>query len=82
MSRIGGNARSVKAKSEGMKPVPSRGMTSASTASDGNVRPMFAAVMATSAARRAPESHTPIGSAMAIARPRAEAESATCVASD
>ena len=40
--RIGGSASSVSAKSDGTKPVPITGITSASTASDGSVRPILA----------------------------------------
>ena len=54
--RIGGSASSVSANSDGAKPVPSIGMTSASTASDGSVRPMLAVVIAASAARGLPAS--------------------------
>ena len=62
--RIGGSASSVSANSEGTNPVPSMGITSASTASDGSVRPMFAAVIAASAARRLSASSTPSGNAI------------------
>ncbi len=47
--RIGGSASSVSAKSAGVNPVPSSGIISASTASDGSVRPTLAALIAKSA---------------------------------
>src|SRR5918993_1523440 len=57
--RIGGSASSVSANSDGANPVPSSGIASARTASEGSVRPTFAALIATSAPRRPPESSTP-----------------------
>ena len=51
LSMIGGSASSESANRLGRKPVPSSGITSASTASDGSVRPTFATLIAANAAR-------------------------------
>ena len=82
LMRIGGSASSVSANSDGAKPVPSSGITSASTASEGSVRPMLASVIAASAARglrgeprRRPERRC------AIAIASAAADSSTCAQS-
>ena len=77
--RIGGNASNVSANRLGAKPVPRIGITSASTASEGTVRPMFAVAIAHCAARREPASATPAGTAIATAMASADADSAICV---
>ena len=66
---MGGSASSVSANSDGTKPVPRIGMTSASTASEGSVRPMLAAVIAVSAARGLSASSMPAGTAIGDREP-------------
>jgi ABC-type nitrate/sulfonate/bicarbonate transport system ATPase subunit len=81
LSRIGGSASSDSAKRLGRKPVPSSGITSASTASEGSVRPTLAAWTRPWARRGCALAATAPGMASAPAMASAAADSATCTAS-
>jgi hypothetical protein len=76
--RIGGSAMSVSATTEGRKPVPSSGIASASTAIEGSVRPMLAALIAASALAPRWAKCTPAGIATADASASAASERLTC----